>query len=112
VILLVMLLVVSSRGQIVVNARTWSWGPRGSNPNELRIQGQVGQESHPHPAVLEPAAVCTGTYTSTLEMGHFDRPKCQEVPQRSPALGSKLGSKQPEFLLSPGCHLEVPVSRT
>jgi hypothetical protein len=34
----------------------------------------------------------SGTYTNTLEIGHFDGPKYQDVHQRSPALGSKLGS--------------------
>jgi hypothetical protein len=34
----------------------------------------------------------SGAYTSTLEMGYFEGPKYQEVHQRSPALGSTLGS--------------------
>jgi hypothetical protein len=37
-------------------------------------------------------------------MAYFDAPKCQEVSQRSPALGSKLGSNQAEILLSTGCR--------
>ena len=34
----------------------------------------------------------SGKYTKGLEMAHFDGPKYQEVHQRSPALGSNLGS--------------------
>jgi hypothetical protein len=34
----------------------------------------------------------SGAYTSALKMAHSDGPKCQEVQQRSPALGSILGS--------------------
>src|SRR5262245_15069509 len=40
----------------------------------------------------------SGAYTSMLEMAHFDGPECQDVPQRSPSLGSTVGSKQSEIL--------------
>jgi len=36
-------------------------GPRGSSPHEFRPQGQVGQESHLHPAVVEHSACCPGS---------------------------------------------------
>jgi hypothetical protein len=39
-------------------------------------------------------------YTKGLKIGHFDVPKCVEVHQRSPALGSKLGSKQSSIPVS------------
>src|SRR5262245_1229409 len=42
------------------------------------------------------------TYTNTLEIAHFVGPKCQEVHQRSPALGSQLGSNQASGL-APTC---------
>jgi hypothetical protein len=60
-------------------------------------EGQVGQESNLQPAVLEPAAVRTGTFTEVhegLKIAHFDRSKYVEVRQSSPALGSKLGSER------------------
>ena len=38
-------------------------------------------------------------------MPYFDLRKYVEVHQSSPALGSKLGSKQPVILISIGCHL-------
>jgi hypothetical protein len=41
----------------------------------------------------------SGTYTKALKSAHFDGPKCVEVHQRSPALGSKLGSNQPGTLM-------------
>src|SRR5262245_41049766 len=44
------------------------------------------------PAVVEPAAVRSATYMKGLEMAHFDRSKYVDVHQRSPALGSTLGS--------------------
>ena len=34
----------------------------------------------------------SGKYTKSLEIAHFDGPKYVDVHQRSPALGSKLGS--------------------
>jgi hypothetical protein len=34
----------------------------------------------------------SGTYTTGLKIAHFGALKYQEVPQRSPALGSTLGS--------------------
>ena len=39
-------------------------------------------------------------YTKGLEMGQFDGPKYVEVHQRSPALGSTVGSKRPSALIS------------
>jgi len=42
----------------------------------------------------------SGTYTKGLKTGHFDGSKYVEVHQRSPALGSILGSKRPSALIS------------
>ena len=69
---------------------------------------------------IEPATCGCGVFRrsfrdvqgSTLKMAQFDGPTCQDVHQRSPALGSKLESKQPEIHLLTGCHLAVSVSRT
>jgi hypothetical protein len=54
----------------------------------------------------------SGTYLDRLEMGHLVDPKYVDVHQRSPALGSTLGSKQPDILVSTGCHLGVRMSRS
>jgi hypothetical protein len=43
-------------------------------------------------------------YTSTLKAAYFDAPKYQEVSQRSPALGSKLGSNVGNHALL--CHMD------
>jgi hypothetical protein len=45
-------------------------------------------------------------------MALFVAPKYVEVHQRSPALGSTLGSKQPGILASTGYHLGVRVPRS
>ena len=85
-----------------------------SDTHEFRTRGQVGQESNLQPAVLEPAAVRSATFRDVHDGGwksaHFDRSKYVEVHQRSPALGSKLGSKQPSVLIPPGRHLGVKVN--
>ena len=54
----VLLQVVCNWDQIGVNACTLCFRVRGSKPHEFRLPGQVGQESHRHPAVLEHAAQC------------------------------------------------------
>ena len=54
----VMLLVVSSRGQIGVNAHTLRWSHGAAIPMNSGLQGQVGQESNLQPAVLEHSARC------------------------------------------------------
>ena len=40
----------------------------------------------------------SGKYTNRLEMAHFDGPKYVEVHQRSPALGSTLGSSRGKWV--------------
>jgi hypothetical protein len=69
---------------------------RASNLHKFSIcKGQVGQESNLHPAVVGLLPFVqhrSGTYTRRLKMAHFDDPKYVEVHQRSPALGSNLGS--------------------
>jgi hypothetical protein len=54
----VLLLVVCHWGQIEVNAHPLCWGHRACGPHEFRILGQVEQESHRRPAVLEHLARC------------------------------------------------------
>jgi hypothetical protein len=70
---------------------------------------QAGQESLRYPAVVEPAALRSGTFKEVHKhagIAHFVGPKYQEVHQRSPALGATVGSKQPDVLPSSGCRLE------
>ena len=38
-----------------------------SYPHEFRAEGQVGQESHRRPAVVEPAALRSGTFRDVRE---------------------------------------------
>jgi TIR domain len=47
--------------------------------------------------------LCSGTYTSGLEIAHIDSPKYQEVHQRTLALGSTLGSN----VANKACSLRV-----
>jgi hypothetical protein len=41
--------------------------PRGSTPHEFKARGQVGQESHLHPAVVEPAALRSAAFRDVHE---------------------------------------------
>jgi hypothetical protein len=56
----VLLLMVSSRGQIGVNAHAFCWGYGAVSPINSGFTGQVGQESNLQPAVLESCQTCLG----------------------------------------------------
>jgi hypothetical protein len=81
--------------QIGVKAHALCWGQWGSNPHEFRVRGRWDRNRTCNLrfwSLLPFVQQRSGTYTNTLEMSHFDGPKYVDVHQRSPALGSTLGS--------------------
>jgi hypothetical protein len=70
---------------------------QGNDPHEFKAQGWWDR-NRTGPlrlwSLLPFVQQRSETYTSTLEMTLFEAPKCQEVHQRSPALGSTVWSNR------------------
>jgi hypothetical protein len=91
----VLLLVVSRRGHHRVNAQSMCCGHGAAVPMNSGLAGRWDRDRTCALRLWSQLPFVqgrSGTYTSSLEMAHFDRPKYQEVHQSSPALGSTLGS--------------------
>jgi len=69
-----------------------------SYPHEFRAEGQVGQESHRRPAVVEPAALRSGTFTEV-----------HEHPENGPFCWLKVSGRSPT---STGVGVSIGVKAT